>query len=71
MVATADQEDAILAVHGHARDVAVLEPLRQLLPALDDLVSHVGLLREFYSRCLAASRPIVYRDGALMQGGSR
>src|SRR5439155_1486608 len=43
MVAAADQEDAILAVHGHARDVAVLEPLRQLLPALDDLVSHVGL----------------------------
>src|SRR5207253_9175666 len=46
MVAAADQEDAILAVHGHARDVAVLEPLRQLLPALDDLVSHVDLLRD-------------------------
>jgi hypothetical protein len=46
MVAAADQEDAILAVHGHARDIAVLEPLRQLLPALDGLVSHVGLLRD-------------------------
>src|SRR5207249_3362053 len=39
MVAAADQEDAVLAVHGHARDVAMLEPLRQLLPALDDLVA--------------------------------
>src|SRR5437899_10566458 len=67
MVAAADQEDAVLAVHGHARDVAMLEPLRQLLPALDDLVSHNRPPARFYSRCLARSGPIVYRGGA--QGG--
>ena len=38
VVAATDQEDAVLRVHRHARHVAVLVALGELLPALDDLV---------------------------------
>jgi hypothetical protein len=46
MIAAADEEDAVLAIDGHARHVAMLVPFRQLLPALDDLVTHGGVLRD-------------------------
>src|SRR5262249_62375789 len=38
MIAAADQVDAILAVDGYPRDVAVRVALRQLLPAFDDRI---------------------------------
>ncbi len=39
MIAPADQEDPILQVDGHPGHVAMRKPLRQLLPALDHLVT--------------------------------
>src|SRR5262249_13352536 len=38
MIAAADEEHAVLEVHGHTGDISVLPASRQLLPSLDDLV---------------------------------
>src|SRR5207253_7394960 len=64
MIAAADQEDAILRVDGHARDVAVLVPRRQLLPAWDVLVAQRRRLH-------AASPPRRRRPRAPPRHGSR
>jgi len=50
MIAAADQEDAVLEIAGDAGDVTVLEPLRQLLPAFDELTHGGPPARILHSR---------------------
>src|SRR5262249_38714206 len=52
MVAATDQEHPILTVDRDSGHVAMLEPFRELLPAVDDVICHVRLLARFYYRAL-------------------
>ena len=68
MIAAADQEDAILRVDGHARDVAVLVPRRQLLPAWDHLVAQrlrLHAARPPRRRAPRAPRPATVRGRSM------